>query len=292
MLRLKEVADVELGSEAYNFSSTINGKPCALATTYQTAGSNASAVINEIDAVLEEMGKDLPEGLEFVSLSDTNRFLRLYQGSSQFVTAGSPAGCACRLSVFAGYTLNIDPCHIYIRFDYCDIRIYGGSGIFHQPAYTLRTGACHRYGSGQCHYRGGSCAKPFRCRISVGLSGDYRCNGRHIVSYYRFDHDFHGGIHPYLIHGGTSGTFYTQFGITMAVAVGLSAINALTLSPALCALMLKPYVDESGEIRDNFAARFRKAYNIAFNALLHHYKKGVLFFIRRKWAMWGRSLQV
>ena len=75
VLRLKEVADVELGSEAYNFRSTINGKPCALAMVYQTAGSNASAVINEIDAVLEEMGKDLPEGLEFVSLSDTNRFL-------------------------------------------------------------------------------------------------------------------------------------------------------------------------------------------------------------------------
>ena len=50
--------------------------------------------------------------------------------------------------------------------------------------------------------------------------------------------------------------------------------------------MLKPYVDENGEARDNFAARFRKAYNIAFNALLHHYKNGVLFFIRRRWAMW------
>lgn len=91
---------------------------------------------------------------------------------------------------------------------------------------------------------------------------------------------------PTSFMGGTSGTFYTQFGITMAVAVGLSAINALTLSPALCALMLKPYVDENGKERDNFAARFRKAYNIAFNALLNHYKNGVLFFVRHRRAMW------
>mgnify|MGYP001620362341 CR=1 FL=1 len=69
---------------------------------------------------------------------------------------------------------------------------------------------------------------------------------------------------PVAMMGGTSGVFYTQFGITMAVAVGLSAVNALTLSPALCAMILKPYLDENGEMRDNFAARFRKAFNTAF----------------------------
>ena len=71
---------------------------------------------------------------------------------------------------------------------------------------------------------------------------------------------------PVAMMGGTSGVFYTQFGITMAVAVGLSAVNALTLSPALCALILKPYLDENGEMRDNFAARFRKAFNTAFGS--------------------------
>ncbi len=70
---------------------------------------------------------------------------------------------------------------------------------------------------------------------------------------------------PVAMMGGTSGVFYTQFGITMAVAVGLSAVNALTLSPALCALMLQPYVDEEGNVRENFAARFRKAFNAAFS---------------------------
>ena len=62
---------------------------------------------------------------------------------------------------------------------------------------------------------------------------------------------------PVSFMGGTSGTFYTQFGLTMAVAVGISAVNALTLSPALCALLLRPYINEDGTQKNNFAARFR-----------------------------------
>ena len=87
--------------------------------------------------------------------------------------------------------------------------------------------------------------------------------------------------------GGTSGTFYTQFGLTMAVAVGISAINALTLSPALCALLLKPYINEDGTQKNNFAARFRKAFNSAFDMMVDKYKTIVLFFIKRRWLTWS-----
>lgn len=87
--------------------------------------------------------------------------------------------------------------------------------------------------------------------------------------------------------GGTSGTFYTQFGLTMAVAVGISAINALTLSPALCALLLNPYVNAHGTQKQNFAARFRKAFNAAFTVMVGKYRNGVLFFIKHRWMAWG-----
>lgn len=87
--------------------------------------------------------------------------------------------------------------------------------------------------------------------------------------------------------GGTSGAFYTQFGITMAVAVGISAINAFTLSPALCALLLKPYIDKDGNTKDNFAARFRKAFNAVFDRLSRRYVRGVLYIIHRRWLLWG-----
>ena len=92
---------------------------------------------------------------------------------------------------------------------------------------------------------------------------------------------------PVSFMGGTSGTFYTQFGLTMAVAVGISAINALTLSPALCALLLKPYINEDGTEKNNFASRFRKAFNTAFEAVVEKYKKIVLLFIKRRWLGWS-----
>ena len=92
---------------------------------------------------------------------------------------------------------------------------------------------------------------------------------------------------PVSMMGGTSGTFYMQFGLTMAAAVGISAINALTLSPALCALMLKPYLNEDGTEKRNFAARFRTAFNAVFSVLTQRYMGGVLFFIRRRWLAVG-----
>lgn len=92
---------------------------------------------------------------------------------------------------------------------------------------------------------------------------------------------------PVSFMGGTSGVFYTQFGITMAVAVGISAINALTLSPALCALILKPNEILIDGKRPSFSTRFRIAFDTAFKRIVLKYKGGVNFFIKRKWLAWG-----
>lgn len=288
VLRLKEVADIELGSETYSFSSTINGKPCAIAMTYQTAGSNASAIINEIDAVLEDMSKDLPKGLEFVTLNDTNRFL--YASIKEVVS-----------SLLLAVVLVVLVVYLFLQ----DMRstLIPAISIFVSIIATFAFMAVAGFSI--------NLLTLFALVLAIGTVVDNAIivveavQSRFDAGYrsaYKATTDAMGGISSAIIvstmifmavfvptsfMGGTSGTFYTQFGITMAVAVGLSAINALTLSPALCALMLKPYVDEKGETKDNFAARFRKAYNTAFNALLHHYKNGVLFFVRRKWAMWG-----
>lgn len=83
--------------------------------------------------------------------------------------------------------------------------------------------------------------------------------------------------------GGTSGTFYMQFGLTMAVAVGISAINALTLSPALCALIMTPHIDASTGQKLSFSSRFHQAFEASFNRLILRYKGGVKWFFRRKW---------
>ena len=85
---------------------------------------------------------------------------------------------------------------------------------------------------------------------------------------------------------GTSGTFYRQFGLTLAIAIGLSAINALTLSPALCALFLKPH-DPNKEEKKTFVTRFHNGFNAAYSTLLQKYKKSVLFFVQHRWIAFG-----
>ena len=86
--------------------------------------------------------------------------------------------------------------------------------------------------------------------------------------------------------GGTAGTFYRQFGLTMAIAIGLSALNALTLSPALCAVLLKPHTDH-GDKKQTLVSRFHTSFNAAYDSILKRYKKRVLFFIQKKWLSMG-----
>ncbi len=91
---------------------------------------------------------------------------------------------------------------------------------------------------------------------------------------------------PVSFMGGTAGTFYRQFGLTMAIAIGLSALNALTLSPALCAVLLKPHTDH-GDKKQTLVSRFHTSFNAAYDSILKRYKKRVLFFIQKKWLSMG-----
>ena len=91
---------------------------------------------------------------------------------------------------------------------------------------------------------------------------------------------------PVSFMGGTAGIFYRQFGLTMAIAIGFSALNALTLSPALCAIFLKPH-DEHGEKKSTFISRFHTGFNVAYDKMLKKYKNNVLFFIQKRWLSFG-----
>jgi hypothetical protein len=87
--------------------------------------------------------------------------------------------------------------------------------------------------------------------------------------------------------GGTAGTFYRQFGITMAISIAFSALNALTLSPALCAIFLKPHDSEHKQKKMSMVDRFHTSFNAAYDSLLKSYKKRVVFFIHKKWLSFG-----
>lgn len=277
ILHLKDIADIELGDEDYNFENTINGKPASMLTIYQTAGSNASAVINEIDKVLEDCAKDLPKGMEFVTMSDTNRFL--YASIHEVVWA---LIISIILVVLVVYFFLQDFKATLIPTFAIFVSVIGTFGFMAIAGFSINllTLFALVLAIGTVVDNAIIVVEAVQSKFDTGYKSSYMAtndamNGitsAIVVSTIIFMAVFI----PTSMMGGTSGTFYKQFGITMAVAVGLSAVNALTLSPALCAIMMRPIEGDKG-----ISAHIRKAYNAAFTATLERYKNGVLFFIRR-----------
>lgn len=288
VLRLKEVADIELGDEAYNYATEVNGHPAAMAMVYQTAGSNAVEIINEIDATLEEISRGLPKGMEFVTLSDTNRFLHA-SIHEVIVTLLE----AILLVVLIVYIFLQDIRSTLIPTISIFVSIIGTFAFMYVAGFSINllTLFALVLAIGTVVDDAIVVVEAVQARFDVGYQSSYMATNDAVkgVSSAILTSTliFMAVFIPVSMMGGTSGAFYMQFGITMAVAVGISAINAFTLSPALCALLLHPYMDESGNVKNNFAARFRKAFNATFDAMTQRYMRGVLLFIKRRWLMWG-----
>lgn len=288
VLRLGDIADVEMGAISYAYNSKVESHPGITCMVFQTAGSNASQVVEDVEAFLDEAEKDMPEGVKVAHLHSVNNFL--YASIASVVET---LIIAILLVVLVVYLFLQDLRSTLIPTIAIFVSIIGTFAFMAVAGFSINllTLFAMVLAIGTVVDNAIIVVEAVQARFEVGYRSSYMATN-----------DAMGGISsaiivstlvfmavfiPTSMMGGTSGTFYTQFGITMAVAVGLSAINALTLSPALCAIMLKPYVDENGEQRDNFSARFRKAYNIAFTAILDRYKYGVLYFIRRKWLIGG-----
>ncbi len=288
VLHLKDVADIELGSESYDYKGFLNGHVGITTMIMQTAGSNATQVVEEIDAMLDEVRKEMPEGLDVTGVMSVNDFL--YASIHEVIKTLLEAFILVVLVVYvflqdirstlvpsiailvsligtfaflslAGFSINLLTLFALVL----------AIGTVVDDAIIVVEAVQARFDAG---YRSSKLAT---VDAMSGISSAI------ITSTLVFMAVFI----PVSMMSGTSGVFYTQFGITMAVAVGISAVNALTLSPALCALLLKPYLTETGETKDNFAAHFRKVFNTAFTAVLNKYKFGALAFIKHKWLMWG-----
>ncbi len=288
VLRLKEVADVELGDEAYNYSTQVNGHDAAMAMVYQTAGSNASAIIREIDTTLEEISRDLPEGMEFVTLNDTNRFL--YASIREVAITLLEA---ILLVVLVVYVFLQDFRSTLIPTISILVSIIGTFAFMSVAGFSINllTLFALVLAIGTVVDNAIVVVEAVQARFDVGYLSSYMATNDAMKgissAILTSTLIFMAVFIPVSMMGGTSGVFYTQFGITMAVAVGISAINTFTLAPALCALLLKPYMDESGNVKNNFAARFRRAFNAVFDAMVQRYVRGVVLFIKRRWLMWG-----
>ena len=288
VLKLKDIADVELGQESYAYIGQTNGKPGISCMIFQTAGSNATEVNNKIDAFLKDASRDFPKGVEMVQLMSVNDFL--YASIHEVVKTLIEAILLVILIVyiflqdFRSTLIPLVGIIVSLIGTFAFMSVAGFSinlitlfalvlviGTVVDDAIVVVEAVQARFDAG---YRSSYLAS---MDAMTGISSAIISSSLVFMAVFI----------PVSFMSGTSGTFYTQFGLTMAVAVGISAVNALTLSPALCALILKPYINEDGKERNNFAARFRKAFNAAFDVLIDKYKTGVLFFIKRRWLTWG-----
>ena len=288
ILRLKDIADIELGSESYGYKGFTNGHPGISTMIMQMAGSNATQVVEDIDALLDEISKELPKGVAIAHLQSVNDFL--YASMEEVVKTLIEA---ILLVVFVVYVFLQDIRSTLIPTISILVALIGTFGFLALAGFSINllTLFALVLAIGTVVDDAIIVVEAVQARFDVGYKSSYMATidamsgitSAIVTSTLVFMAVFI----PVAMMGGTSGIFYTQFGITMAVAVGLSALNALTLSPALCAILLKPYMDENGEMRDNFAARFRKAFNAIFTAMINKYKYGVLLFIKRRWLMWS-----
>lgn len=288
VLKLKDIADVELGKDSYAYKGSTDGHPGISCMIFQTAGSNATEVNREIDRLLEEARRDLPRGVELTQMMSSNDFLfaSIHEVVKTLIEA-------ILLVVLVVYVFLQDIRSTLIPLVGIVVSLIGTFAFMSIAGFSINliTLFALVLVIGTVVDDAIVVVEAVQARFDVGYKSSYMASidamkgisNAVITSSLVFMAVFI----PVSFMGGTSGTFYTQFGLTMAVAVGLSAINALTLSPALCALLLRPYINEDGTEKQNFAARFRRAFNSAFEVLVARYKTVVLLFIKRRWLAWG-----
>lgn len=299
VLRLKDVADVELGRLSYGFHATINGHVGVAALVFQSPGSNATEVVNQIVDELQRFQKEAPEGLKIGYTLNVNDFL--FASIHEVVKTLIEAFILVFLVVFIflqDFRSTLIPMiaiPVALVGTFFLLYIFGFSinlltlsalvlaiAIVVDDAIVVVEAVHAKLDQGYNSAR----------RASIDAMNEI---GSAIVSITLV---MMLVFIPVSFMGGPSGVFYRQFGLTMAMAIGLSAINALTLSPALCALFLKPHKLENGEKdptggydvmpKDQekklpFRKRFFYWFNVGFDAMLGKYKKSVSFFLHHKW---------
>ena len=283
VLKLKDVAKIELGPQSYTYIGELNGHPGVTVMINQTAGSNATQINKDIAKLLKSARKDFPSGVDYMYLQNTNDFL--FASISEVVKTMLEAMLLVILVVFfflQDYRLTLVPAlslAVSLVGTFAALVLLGFSinlltlfalilviGTVVDDAIVVVEAVQVRMENGEK-----SSIKATSGAMHDITAAIVTCTLVFIVVFI-----------PVSFTGGTSGTFYKEFGLTMAVAVGISLLNALTLSPALCALLLRKDKNQGG-----FANMVKKAYSASYGALFKKYSSGVKIIFRKKWLVWA-----
>lgn len=288
VVRLSDIAKVELGSQSYTYTGSVNGSPGTTCMINQTAGTNANEIITNINKYLEELKETLPEDVEVVELMSTKNFL-----DASINEVIKTLIEAIILVVLVVYVFLQNPRSTLIPTISIFVSLIGTFAALYVAGFSINllTLFALVLAIGTIVDDAIIVVEAVQTRFDEGYRSPYKAavdamNGisSAIVTSTLV---FMAVFVPVSFMGGTSGIFYTQFGVTMAVAVGISAINALTLSPALCALILRPNEEIIEGRKPGFSTRFRMAFDSSFRRIVQKYKSGVKFLVKRKWVAWA-----
>ena len=285
LLHLNDVADVKIGAMSYNFTSNIQDKPGALCMVFAAPGANATQVNASINKTFEEIKPTMPAGLEFVTLMTSDDFL--FAAIHNVVETLVIAIILVILVVFfflQNFKATIIPSIsiiVSLLGTFAVVSLCGFSlNILTLFALVLAIGtvvddAIVVVEAVMAKMEGG---------ISDAREATRQAMNEVSVAVVSCTLVFMAVFIPVTFMPGTSGTFFTQFGITIASSVGLSCISALTLCPALCAIMMR--VTEGKKEGKGITFYTKRAYDVSYSAIYNKYSKAVQKFIKRPKLAW------
>ena len=284
VLRLKDVATIELGERTYDYVGLVNGHPGTLVSISQTAGSNANEIIKNVDKEIERIREDLPKGLEIVDMMSTKDFL-----DASIKNVIKTLFEAILLVVLVVFIFLQSLRSTIIPTISIIVSLVGTFAFLFVAGFSLNmiTLFALVLVIGTVVDDSIVVVEAVQAKFDEGYKSPYKASvdamGGIATALVATTFVFMAVFIPVSFMGGTTGTFYTQFGLTMAVAVGISLLNSLTLSPALCALIMTPHADTEPGEKASFSTRFHKAFDAGFGRLVSKYKHIVLFMLKRKW---------
>ncbi len=283
-LRLNDVADIELGAQSYTGGGSTKGNPAVNLGIFQTKGSNARDIIIEIEKKLEIVKAELPAGIDIFVPYNTNNFLNA--SIEKVISTLAEAFLLVFLVVFIflqDFRSTLIPAiavPVSIIGTFFFLNLFGYSinlltlfalvlaiGIVVDDAIVVVEAVHAKIDDGE--------NDPKKATIEAirEIAGAIISTTLVMAAVFV----------PLTFVTGPTGVFYEQFGITLIVAIVISSVNALTLSPALCALFLKGHEEKEGKKKKNFIQRFFDAFNRGFDATIKKYGKSVHFLYRNKW---------
>ncbi len=283
VIRLKDVAKIELGALSYVVDNLCDGKPAVTVMVTQVAGSNANEIIKNIKTTLTGLEKSFPPGMQINIMMDVTDFL--YASIHEVIKTLLEAFLLVFLVVYIflqdlrSTLIPAIAVPVSLIGTFFFLKIFGFTiNLLTLSALVLAIAIVVDDAIVVVEAVHAKLDQGYKSGKQASLDAINEISGAIISITLVMSAVFI----PVSFIGGTSGTFYKEFGVTMAVAIVISALNALTLSPALCALLLKPKDEEGNTKKLSFVAKFHTSFNTSYEKLLGRYRHGIQFFINHK----------